>query len=86
MKDKIELIKTKLRKQAIEAQKLIDRASDAGDFEKVAEIQEQNVKVFTLLGITPQDGNSVKCRLNKNRLSRESLTEEKSSTFITLEN
>ena len=40
MKERIEILKSKLRKQAIEAQKLVDKANETGDFKLAVSIQE----------------------------------------------
>ena len=72
VKERIDLLKIKLRKQVIEAQKLVDKANETGDFKKAVEIQEKNVKVMTLLGITAED-----------LRSRSRNPYEKQNTFIT---
>ena len=40
LKERIEMLKSKLRKQAIEAQKLVDKANETGDFKLAVSIQE----------------------------------------------
>lgn len=55
-----------------------------GDFEKASEIQEKNVKVLTILGITLEDIRGGKRMLGVRKSSRESLLkDEKSSTYQT---
>jgi hypothetical protein len=51
-KEKIDLLKIRLKKQAMEAQKLVDKANETGDFKQAVELQEKNIKVFSLLNMS----------------------------------
>lgn len=51
-KEKIELLKIRLKKQALEAQKLVEKANETGDFKRAVELQEKNIRVFSMLNIS----------------------------------
>lgn len=38
LKERVDLLRTKLRKQAMEAQKLVDRANETGDIKQAVEM------------------------------------------------
>ena len=83
-KEKIDLLKIRLRKQAIEAAKLVQKANEAGDFQKAVEIQEKNVRVFALLDISMEEVRGSKRMLKTKKSSTESVrTGDKEGTFVT---
>lgn len=51
---------------------MVDKAHEVGDFKKAVELQEQNVRVFTILGISPEEARGGRRMLG-----------EKQNTFIT---
>ena len=83
-KEKIDLLKIRLRKQAIEAAKLVQKANEAGDFQRAVEIQEKNVRVFALLDISMEEVRGSKRMLKTKKSSTESVrTGDKEGTFAT---
>ena len=74
LKERVDLLRAKLRKQAMEAQKLVDRANETGDIKQAVEMQEKNVKVFAFLGINPSEmrGSNSRTALGPKRNSTES--------------
>ena len=54
IKEKMNILKIRLKKRAAESQKLIDRALDLGCTEETDEIANMNIKVYELLDIKPE--------------------------------
>eukprot|EP00356_Strombidium_inclinatum_P012305 CAMPEP_0170502998 /NCGR_PEP_ID=MMETSP0208-20121228/43303_1 /TAXON_ID=197538 /ORGANISM="Strombidium inclinatum, Strain S3" /LENGTH=62 /DNA_ID=CAMNT_0010782405 /DNA_START=64 /DNA_END=249 /DNA_ORIENTATION=- len=49
--DKASVLKSRLKRRALEAQKQVEKALELGLVEQAKQIQELNIKVFTLLDI-----------------------------------
>lgn len=58
--DKIDLVKIKLKNRALAAQKLLNKAMELGQIEKVRKLQDMNIKVFSLLNLAMDDIPSIK--------------------------
>ena len=53
--EKLEFMRIKLRKRAMEAQKVVNRALEVGEGDKVKQLQDINLKVFNLLNLPMSD-------------------------------
>ena len=84
-KDKLDALKFRLRTKAMEAQRLVEKANEMGDFAKALQIQEQNYKVFSLLNMSMDDVKGNKRMLRAKKTSTESVkrSDYSSGTFLT---
>ena len=74
--DKIEVMRLKLKNRAMAAQKVVNRALEVGEGDKVKQLQDINLKVFSLLNLPMSD-----LRKSIPKLSVPSPQKYKSDTF-----